>query len=44
MLTIFTLGNDPGYDCGFGGTIWNNEERDPAMLLDPSGREASRYE
>lgn len=28
---------------GFGSDIWNNSEADPAVLLDPSGVEISRY-
>lgn len=31
-----------GYNCGFGTTIWNNEDPDPAVLLDAQGREVSR--
>lgn len=32
-----------GFNCGFGNNIWNNSERDPAVLIDPSGAEVSRW-
>lgn len=31
-----------GYNCGFGDTIWNNEDPDPAVLYDAQGQEVSR--
>jgi len=31
-----------GYNCGFGSNIWNNDERDPAILFDASGSEVDR--
>lgn len=31
-----------GYNCGFGDTIWNNSEPDPAVLYDAQGQEVSR--
>lgn len=31
-----------GFNCGFGTTIWNNDEKDPAVLLDAAGREVDR--
>lgn len=30
------------FSCGFDAEIWNNEERDAAVLIDPSGAEVSR--
>ncbi len=33
-----------GFSCGFAGNIWNNSEHDPAVLLNTSGAEVSRYE
>jgi hypothetical protein len=32
-----------GYNCGFGGPIWNNSEPDPAVLIDSQGQEVDRY-
>ena len=32
-----------GYKCGISGTVWNNDESDPAVLYDEYGREVSRY-
>ena len=31
-----------GFNCGFGVNIWNNSDRDPAVLFDASGAEVSR--
>ena len=31
-----------GFNCGFGSNIWNNNESDPAVLINPSGQEVSR--
>lgn len=31
-----------GFNCGFGGPIWNNSESDPAVLINPQGVEVSR--
>jgi hypothetical protein len=33
-----------GFNCGFGRNVWNNSERDPAVLFDASGVEVSRRE
>jgi micrococcal nuclease len=43
-LRVWALTGSPGYSCGFGGNIWNNSERDNAVLLDPQGAEVYRYE
>lgn len=32
-----------GWNCGFGSNIWNNSDHDPAVLIDPSGAEVSRW-
>ena len=32
-----------GYNCGFDGSIWNNEESDPAALYDSTGQLVARY-
>ena len=32
-----------GFNCNFGTNIWNNSESDPAVLIDPSGAEVSRW-
>jgi len=32
-----------GYNCGFDGNIWNNEESDPAALYDNAGQLVARY-
>ena len=45
-LRIWALADDAGeggYNCGKGGPIWNNSEKDPAVLYDPAGQEVSRY-
>jgi endonuclease YncB( thermonuclease family) len=31
-----------GYNCGFSGPIWSNNEPDPAVLIDPTGVEVAR--
>ncbi|MFB0535381.1 MAG: lamin tail domain-containing protein, partial [Anaerolineae bacterium] len=31
-----------GYNCGFDTNIWNNDEVDPAVLYDATGREVDR--
>lgn len=46
VLRIWAMAEDVGrggYNCGFGKNIWNNSESDPAVLLDPSGAEVSRW-
>jgi hypothetical protein len=46
VLRIWALVEDAGqggYNCGFGSNIWNNSESDPAVLIDPSGVEVSRW-
>jgi competence protein ComEC len=45
-LRIWALAEDAhqgGYNCGFDGPIWNNQERDPAVLYNARGQEVSRY-
>lgn len=45
-LRIWALAEDAangGYNCGFGGPIWNNSEPDPAVLYDANGNEVSRF-
>ena len=44
-LRIHALAEDAGlggFNCGFGGPIWNNSESDPAVLINPQGVEVSR--
>ena len=46
VLRIWALAEDAGqggYNCGFGSNIWNNEELDPAVLINPQGQEVSRW-
>jgi micrococcal nuclease len=46
-LRVWALSADAaqaGFNCGFGRNIWNNSERDPAVLFDASGGEVSRRE
>ncbi|MBP9503434.1 MAG: lamin tail domain-containing protein [Candidatus Promineofilum sp.] len=46
VLRIWAMASDAGeggYNCGFGTNIWNNSESDPAVLIDPSGAEVSRW-
>lgn len=46
-LRVYALSEDAGqggFNCGFGKNIWNNSERDPAVLYDPSGIEVSRLD
>jgi endonuclease/exonuclease/phosphatase family metal-dependent hydrolase len=33
-----------GFNCGFEASIWSNSDPDPAVLLDPTGVEVSRFE
>jgi formylglycine-generating enzyme required for sulfatase activity/endonuclease YncB( thermonuclease family) len=45
-LRIWALAADAGqggYNCGFGTTVWNNDEPDPAVLYDAQGNEVARY-
>lgn len=45
-LRIWAMSEDSdkgGYNCGFGSNIWNNSERDPAVLFNAQGIEVSRY-
>lgn len=30
------------FNCGFGANIWNNDDPDPAVLYDATGREVDR--
>jgi hypothetical protein len=32
-----------GYNCGFGGNIWSNDEPDPAALYNNAGQLGARY-
>ena len=44
-LRIWALAEDVGqggYNCGFGGPIWNNSKSDPAVLYNAAGQEVSR--
>lgn len=31
-----------GFNCQFGGNIWNNQDKDPAVIIDPNGIEIHR--
>lgn len=45
-LRVWAMSEDAGqggFNCGFGTNIWNNSERDSAVLIDPSGAEVSRF-
>lgn len=45
-LEIWAMSEDAGrggFNCGFGTNIWNNSEPDPAVLINPSGQEVSRW-
>jgi micrococcal nuclease len=42
-LRIWAGSSPTGFSCGFGGTIWNNNEIDPAVLYNPQGEEVDRY-
>lgn len=45
-LQIWAMSEDAGrggFNCGFGTNIWNNSEPDPAVLINPSGQEVSRW-
>jgi len=45
-LRIWAMSEDAaqgGYNCGFPGTIWNNSERDPAVLFNAAGQKVSRW-
>ena len=44
-LRIWAMSEDAdkgGYNCGHGRPIWNNKERDPAVLYDATGQEVDR--
>ena len=41
-LRIYAMTGEGGYNCGFSTNIWNNDEPDPAVLLDARGVEVSR--
>lgn len=45
-LRVWAMAEDVGqggFNCGFGSDIWNNSERDPAVLYDSGGVEVSRW-
>jgi endonuclease YncB( thermonuclease family) len=44
VLRIWAMSGAPGYVCGFGSNIWNNSENDDAVLINPQGQEAYRYD
>lgn len=44
-LRVYALASDSdkgGFNCGFGDTIWNNDESDPAVLFNAASQEVSR--
>jgi hypothetical protein len=44
-LTVWARSEDlgqGGFNCGYSGNIWNNDETDPAVLFDASGVEVDR--
>ena len=44
-IRIWALAEDAGqggFNCGFGSNIWNNSDRDPAVLYDAQGNEVAR--
>lgn len=43
-LRVWAMTGSPGFSCGFAENIWNNSERDNAVLLDSQGTEVYRYE
>ena len=46
ILRIWAMAEDSGkggYNCGFGNSIWNNSESDPAELYDAGGQLIDRY-
>jgi len=47
ILRVWAMAEDAGeggFNCDFGTNIWNNQDRDPAILFDPNGVEISRLE
>ncbi len=45
-LQIWALAENAGnggYNCGFGSNIWNNDDPDAALLIDPTGAVVSRW-
>ena len=45
-LRVWAMSDDSdedGFNCGYGTTIWNNSESDPAVLYDATGQEVDRY-
>ena len=43
-LRVWAMSGAGGFSCGFGSNIWNNSERDAAVLLAPGGGEVGRWE
>lgn len=43
VLRIWAGTAETGYSCGFGRTIWTDNELDPAVLYNPRVQEVSRY-
>jgi hypothetical protein len=44
-LIVYALAEDAGqngFNCGFSSNIWNNDDTDPAALVNPAGAEVSR--
>jgi len=43
MLRVWSGKGDPGLSCEFAFNIWNDNQADPALLIDAQGKEVSRY-
>jgi hypothetical protein len=44
-LLVWAMSEDSdkgGFNCGFGSNIWNDEEKDEAVLFDARGGEKDR--
>jgi len=43
ILRVWSGKGDSGLSCGFAFNIWNDNQADPAVLMDAQGKEVSRY-
>lgn len=43
VLRVWAGTSNTGYSCGFRRDIWNDNELDPAVLINPQGDEISRF-
>lgn len=43
LVRVWARQGTPGISCGYSFNVWNDDQRDPAVLYNPQGQEVSRY-